>query len=52
MTIFFDLSMAFDIIDVKFVTEKIGALGLRGNVKNWLMSYLSGRTFQVKVDNY
>lgn len=55
--LFFDLSRAFDTVDIEFLREKLYSLGMRGNVLKWLISFLSERKLQVKVnhtlsDNY
>nr|CAI5828783.1 unnamed protein product [Callosobruchus analis] len=50
--IFFDLSKAFDTIDLHIIENKLYALGFRGNFLAWLMSYLSGRKYVVCIDDY
>lgn len=52
VTIFFDLSRAFDTIDIAFVANKIEAIGIRGTIKNWLISYLSNRKVQIKMGEH
>lgn len=51
VSIFFDLSRAFDTIHPGFVSEKIEKLGLRGNINKWITSYLTNRNFYVKMGN-
>lgn len=51
IAIFFDLSRAFDTLHPAFVSEKIAKLGLRGNINQWIMSYLCDRQFLVKVEH-
>lgn len=47
--LFFDLSRAFDTIDISFVENKLYNLGVRGNVLSWLISFLSDRKLLVKI---
>lgn len=49
--LFFDLSMAFDCLDLIFIREKLFAVGFRGNFLSWLMSYLQYRKIYVKLNN-
>ena len=48
--IFFDLSRAFDYLNVDFVLEKLHAIGLRGNILLFLKSYLEDRKISVKTN--
>lgn len=50
--VFFDLSKAFDCLDLSLVREKLEHFGVRGNVQNWLMSYLHSRKIYVSINNY
>lgn len=45
----FDLSRAFDTLHPEFLSEKAERLGLRGRVNRWLVSFLNGRSFEVKI---
>ena len=46
--IFFDLSRAFDTLNIEFVSEKLEKLGIRGTANSLLTSYLKDRRFVVK----
>lgn len=48
--LFFDLSRAFDTIDLQFINSKLYNLGVRGNVLSWIMSFLSERKLLVKIN--
>lgn len=48
--LFFDMSRAFDSIDLSFVISKCYNLGLRGNVLQWINSFLIGRKLIVSVE--
>lgn len=48
--LFFDLTAAFDVINTKFLCSKLYNLGIRGNVLNWIQSYLSNRKIFVSID--
>lgn len=50
-TLFFDLSRAFDTIDIKFVKFKLDRLGIRGPILEWIISFLSQRKLVVNVNN-
>lgn len=49
VSVFFDLSQAFDTLHSEFVLEKIARLGLRGHLNKWIGSYLKTRSFIVRV---
>lgn len=49
--LFFDLSRAFDSLDLKFMRTKLYSIGFRGNFLSWLMSYLEYRKIYVKINN-
>ena len=51
MSIFCDLSKAFDVISHTILIKKLEYYGIRGIVKNWLINYLSGRTQYVEIEN-
>lgn len=51
MAIFFDLSRAFDTVDKVFVSSKLYNLGIRGNLNEWIQSYLTNRHFIIKIGN-
>ena len=52
MSVFCDLSKAFDVIDHKILLAKLEYYGLRGIVKKWLADYLSNRTQFVEFESY
>ena len=47
--IFLDLSKAFDMLNHQVLLCKLDKIGIRGIVKNWFESYLSGRSLVAKV---
>lgn len=49
LTIFLDLSRAFETIDRELLLAKLERIGVKGNVLNWLRNYLTDRTQVVKV---
>lgn len=51
ISVFFDLSRAFDTLHPGFVSEKIAVYGLRGKINDLIVSYLTDRKFSVKVDD-
>ena len=51
MSIFCDLSKAFDVISRTILIKKLEYYGIRGIVKNWLINYLSDRTQYVEIEN-
>lgn len=51
--IFFDLSRAFDTIDSGRLSLKLQALGIRGPINSWIISYMRNRKILVRVrDTY
>ena len=51
MSIFCDISKAFDVISHTILIKKLEYYGIRGIVKNWLINYLSDRTQYVEIEN-
>lgn len=51
MSIFCDLSKAFDVINHKILIHKLEFYGIRGIVKDWLINYLSHRSQYVQVED-
>ncbi|CAJ0595038.1 unnamed protein product [Cylicocyclus nassatus] len=49
--LYFDLSKAFDRVDIPKLLEKLFQVGIRGTVLKWLSSYLSNRTFSVRCNS-
>lgn len=49
--IFMDLKRAFETVDRERLLEKLDQIGIRGKVLEWLKTYLSNRTQQVKFKN-
>ena len=50
--IYTDFSKAFDSVAHQRLLCKLEHLGIRGDVPNWVRSFLSGRTQRVKVDGF
>ena len=51
VVISFDLSRAFETLAPKFLSKKLDALGIRGTINNWLISYVTDRKLKVKMEN-
>jgi hypothetical protein len=51
MSIFCDLSKAFDVISHDILVKKLDFCGIRGIVKKWILNYLSNRKQFVEFDN-
>src|ERR1043165_2452631 len=49
LAIFIDFERAYDMLHVPTLLRKFQKLGIGGNTFNWVESFLSNRTFQVKV---
>lgn len=49
--LFFDLSRAFDCLEIGFIIDKLYANGIRGQMLELMSSYLSNRENFVKVNN-
>ncbi|XP_044760251.1 uncharacterized protein LOC123317708 [Coccinella septempunctata] len=47
--LFIDLASAYDCLFRPFLLEKLERLGVRGNAKKWIASYLSGRLQRVSI---
>lgn len=49
VTLLFDLSKAFDTVDKAILKQKMYRVGLRGNILSWILSYMEGRIFKVRL---
>ena len=47
----FDFTKAYDRIQHSHVISSAADLGIEGRALKWLSSFLSGRTFQVRIGN-
>lgn len=50
VSIFFDLSKAFDSVNKDILISKLDAIGIRGNILNCLISYMQDRSLTVKYN--
>ncbi len=48
--VYLDFAKAFDSVNHSFHLAKVKASGIDGAVLNWIKSYLSDRSYQVKID--
>lgn len=51
VSIFFDLSIAFDTINKNFLLNKLYNIGIRGTMLSWIDSYMSQRVIRIKYKN-
>ena len=47
--LFFDMSRAFDSLLPEFVREKLFNIGIRGQILDWLISFLTNRSIRVAI---
>ena len=50
ITLFLDLSKAFDTLEHKVIFIKMYKYGIRGTALNWFKSYLTNRQLRVKIN--
>jgi len=51
LSIFLDLSKAFDTVNHKIILDKLNYYGIRGNCKLWFESYLQNRSQYCEINN-
>jgi len=49
LAVFIDFERAYDMLHVPTLLQKLQNIGITGHTLNWIESFLSNRTFQVKV---
>jgi ribonucleases P/MRP protein subunit RPP40 len=49
---FYDLSKAFDTVNIEILLEKLAALGILGDDLHWFKSYVTDRTQYTDVNGY
>jgi hypothetical protein len=47
-----DFSKAFDTVDHVLIVKKLNSLLLPGSIKNWIISFLTGRSQMVKINGF
>ena len=47
--IYFDISKAFDTIEIDRIIVKLNNLGFTGNIVGWIQNFLTNRKIRVKV---
>ncbi len=51
LSVYLDLSKAFDMVDHNILLEKLEYYGIRGHVKKWFCSYLNNRKLKTYVNS-
>ena len=51
MSLFFDLSKAFDTVNKEILNSKLYSVGIRGNILLWLTSYMENRSLRVRLSD-
>ena len=52
VSMFFDLSKAFDLVNTNILIDKLEGLGIRGNLKDCIVSFMSNRSLMIKYNNH
>ena len=52
LTLFFDLTRAFDCVNKNFIIRKLENLGIREPLNDWIYSFLSDRIIRVKIGEH
>lgn len=48
--VYLDFQKAFDTVPLQRLLYKLHHIGIRGNLLEWIRNYLTGRTFQVRIE--
>ena len=49
--ILLDLSSAFDTVNHDILSRRLNSIGIHGQVHNWLMSFVSNRSYSIRINN-
>ena len=49
--ILLDLSSAFDTVNHAILSNRLNSIGIHGQVHNWLMSFISNRSYSIRINN-
>ena len=50
--VLFDMSFAFDTLDHNVLIYRLSAIGIKGIALNWFTSYITNRSFSVRINTY